>query len=284
MTQGNGAARAPTAVFADGLFEGRVALVTGGGSGLGRETAVGFSRLGADVVVAGRTEARLLAVKAEIESLGRRCLAVPTNIRETDQVDELHRRAYGEFPRVDFLVNNAGGQFPALPSRISDNGWRAVIDLNLNGTWNMLSRFMTTMADAGSGAIVNVVHIFSFDRGAPLFAHSGAARAGVVNLTKTLAPYLMHHGVTINALAPGVFATPGMVAGELNTVGHSAESFNDEMAAERTTTRMGTVEEMAAIILFLCSPAAGYISGASIVADGASSQSNWVNIFGPGEL
>ncbi len=209
---------------------------------------------------------------------------MPTNIRETDQVDELHRRAYNEFPRVDFLVNNAGGQFPALPSRISDNGWRAVIDLNLNGTWNMLSRFMTTMADAGSGAIVNVVHIFSFDRGAPLFAHSGAARAGVVNLTKTLAPYLMHHGVTINALAPGVFATPGMVAGELNTVGHSAESFNDEMAAERTTTRMGTVEEMAAVILFLCSPAAGYISGASIVADGASSQSNWVNIFGPGEL
>ncbi|MGP8059010.1 MAG: SDR family NAD(P)-dependent oxidoreductase [Acidimicrobiales bacterium] len=284
MPQGNGAARAPTAVFADGLFEGRVALVTGGGSGLGREAAVGFSRLGADVVVAGRTEERLLGVKAEIESLGRRCLAVPTNIRETDQVDELHRRAYNEFPRVDFLVNNAGGQFPALPSRISDNGWRAVIDLNLNGTWNMLSRFMTTMADAGSGAIVNVVHIFSFDRGAPLFAHSGAARAGVVNLTKTLAPYLMHHGVTINALAPGVFATPGMVAGELNTVGHSAESFNDEMAAERTTTRMGTVEEMAAVILFLCSPAAGYISGASIVADGASSQSNWVNIFGPGEL
>jgi len=274
----------PTTIFADGLFEGRVTLVTGGGSGLGREIARAFARLGADVVVAGRIEERLHAVRGEVESMGRRCLALPTNIRDTDQVDALHRATYEEFGRVDFLVNNAGGQFPSLPSKITDNGWRAVVDLNLNGTWNMISRFMTTMAEAGTGAIVNVVHIFSFDRGAPLFAHSGAARAGVVNLTKTLAPYLMHHGLTINAFAPGIFTTPGMVAAELTTLGHTEETFNDEIESERTTTRMGTAEEMAAIVLFLCSPAARYVSGASIVADGASSQSNWVHVFEPGEL
>jgi len=273
-----------TSVFAPGLFEGRVGLVTGGGTGLGRETALAFARLGADVVVAGRTGERLVAVADEVSALGRRCLAVPTNIRATAQVDALHRATYAEFGRLDFLVNNAGGQFPSLPSKISDNGWRAVVDLNLNGTWNMISRFMTTMAESGTGSIVNVVHIFSFDRGAPLFAHSGAARAGVVNLTKTLAPYLMQHGVTINAFAPGIFTTPGMVAAELTTLGHSEESFSDELDAERTTTRMGTADEMAAVILFLCSPAGRYISGSSIVADGASSQSNWVNVFGPGEF
>jgi NAD(P)-dependent dehydrogenase (short-subunit alcohol dehydrogenase family) len=273
----------PLGIFAPGVFEGRVAVVTGGGTGLGRRATLAFAAYGADVVVAGRTAERLEAVRGEVEALGRRCLAVPTDIRETAQVDALRDAAYDTFGSVDFLVNNAGGQFPAPPSKISDNGWRAVVDLNLNGTWNVTRRFMEPMAAAGFGAIVNVVHVFSFDRGAPMFAHSGAARAGVVNLTKTLAPYLMRKGVTINAFAPGVFDTPGMVEAELATVGHDAGTFTQALAVE-TTDRMGTVDEMAAIILFLCSPAARYVSGATIVADGASSQSNWVTIFDPDEL
>jgi NAD(P)-dependent dehydrogenase (short-subunit alcohol dehydrogenase family) len=272
------------AVFAPGAFRDRVAVVTGGGTGLGREVACAFAHYGADVVVAGRTSERLESVRSEIESMGRRCLAIPTNIRELAQVDSLRDLALEEFGKVDFVINNAGGQFPALPSQISDNGWRAVVDLNLNGTWNVTSRFMEPMAKAGFGSIVNIVHIFSFERGAPMFAHSGAARAGVVNLTKTLAPYLMHHGVTINAFAPGVFATEGMVAAELTTIGHTEDSFREEMEEERTTVRMGRADEMAAIVLFLCSPAARYVSGATIVADGASSQANWVNVFPPGEF
>jgi NAD(P)-dependent dehydrogenase (short-subunit alcohol dehydrogenase family) len=271
-------------LFAPGSFGDRVAVVTGGGTGLGREIAMGFAHLGADVVVAGRTPEHLEAVRKAIEAQGGRCLAVPTNIRDLEQVDNLRDAAFREFGKVDFLINNAGGQFPALPSNISDNGWRAVVDLNLNGTWNVTSRFMQPMTDAGFGSIVNVVHIFSFDRGAPMFAHSGAARAGVVNLTKTLAPYLMRHGVTINAFAPGIFTTEGMVAAELTTVGHTEESFRDEMQAEGTTVRMGTVDEMAAIVLFMCSPAARYMCGATIVADGASSQGNWVNFFPLGEF
>jgi NAD(P)-dependent dehydrogenase (short-subunit alcohol dehydrogenase family) len=266
-------------VFADALFADKVAVVTGGGSGLGREIAHAMARLGADVVVAGRTAETLEATTASITAAGGRCLAVPTNIREPEQVEALRDTVYARFGRVDFLINNAGGQFPSLPSDVSDKGWRAVVDLNLNGTWNMTNRFMGRMADAGTGAIVNVVHTFSFDRGAPVFVHSGAARAGVVSMVKTLAPYLMRRGVTINAFAPGVFSTPGMVASELTTVGRTEETFTDELVAEGTTVRLGTVDEMAAMVLFLCSPAARYVCGATIIADGASMQTNWVTFF-----
>jgi NAD(P)-dependent dehydrogenase (short-subunit alcohol dehydrogenase family) len=271
-------------VFADGIFSDRVAVITGGGTGLGREVALSFASLGARVAIAGRTEATLRQVEEEITAAGGRCLVVPTNIREPDQVDALRHAVYETFGQVDFLINNAGGQFPALPSGISDNGWRAVVDLNLNGTWNMTNRFMQPMAEAGRGTIVNVVHTFSLERGAPMFAHSGAARAGVVNLVKTLAPYLMRRGVTINAFAPGVFSTPGMVSSELQTVGRSEEGFATELVSEGTTVRLGTVDEMAAMVLFLCSPAARYVSGSTIVADGASMQSNWVTFFPEGEM
>jgi len=272
------------AVLAQGIFEGEVAVITGGGTGLGREVAHAFAHLGGHAVVAGRTAARLDEVAASITALGGGCTALPTNIREPAEVDALRDAVYGRFGRVDVLVNNAGGQFPGLPSTITDNGWRAVVDLNLNGTWNVTSRFMVPMAQAGSGSIVNVVHTFSFERGAPMFVHSGAARAGVVNMVKTLAPYLMRRGVTINALAPGVFSTPGMVESELATVGRTEVGFTDELVAEGTTVRMGTVDEMAALVLFLCSAAARYVCGATIVADGASMQTNWPEFFPVGEM
>jgi NAD(P)-dependent dehydrogenase (short-subunit alcohol dehydrogenase family) len=271
-------------VFADGLFAGKVALVTGGGTGLGREVAHAFARLGGQVVIAGRTAANLDEVAASIAAHGGNCLAVPTNIREPEEVTALRDTVYSHFGRVDCLINNAGGQFPALPSAISDNGWRSVVDLNLNGTWNMTSRFMAPMAEVGSGSIVNVVHTFSFDRGAPWFTHSGAARAGVVNMVKSLAPYLMRRGVTINALAPGIFSTPGMVASELETVGRTEQTFTDELVAEGTTVRMGTADEMAAMVLYLCSPAARYVCGATIIADGASMQTNWPSLFPEDEM
>lgn len=274
----------PLDVFAPDLFRGRVALVTGGGTGIGRETALGFARYGADVIIAGRTPETLDATAGEIDALGVRALAVPTNIRDPLQVDALRDRALDELGKVDFLVNNAGGQFPALPSQISDNGWRSVVDLNLNGTWNMINRFMGPMTEAGFGSIVNIIHVFSFDRGAPLFVHSGAARAGVLNMTRTMAPYLGYHGVTINAFAPGTIGTEGVQENEFDSLGideQRADEIADEMGPMR---RMGTADEMAAIVLFLCSPAARFINGADLVADGGELRTNWYQFFERGEL
>ncbi|MCC5953241.1 MAG: SDR family oxidoreductase [Acidimicrobiia bacterium] len=273
-----------TTVFAPGLFAGQVALVTGGGSGIGRRTAIDFARLGGDVVVAGRTEDALAETRAEVEALGRTCVTQPTNIREPAEVERLRDVAYEQFGRVDVLVNNAGGQFPALPSQISDNGWRAVVDLNLNGTWNMVNRFMEPMARAGRGSIVNVVHIFSFTRGAPWFVHSGAARAGVVNLTHTMAPYLGYHGVTINALAPGTIDTEGMQENEVGKLGFDKESWAVEAEATGPMRRMGTVAECVSVILFLASPGGRFVNGAAIVADGSESQANWPRFFDRGSL
>lgn len=269
----------PLDVFAADLFAGRVALVTGGGTGIGRQTALGFARYGADVVIASRDHEHLLPTATEVEALGVRCLAVPTNIRDVTSVEALRDRTFDELGRVDFLVNNAGGQFPALPSEVSDNGWRAVVDLNLNGTWNMINRFMKPMADAGYGAIVNVVHVFSFERGAPMFVHSGAARAGVVNMTRTLAPYLGYHGVTVNALAPGTIGTEGMHENEVGKMGFDEDAWAAEIDRMAPMRRMASADEMAAIILFLCSPAARFINGAAIVADGSELRSNWTEFF-----
>ncbi len=274
----------PLDTFAPGLFAGRTALVTGAGTGIGRTTALAFARFGADVVAVGRTPDTLAATADQVEALGQQCLVVPTDIRDTAQVDALLGVVTDQIGTIDFLVNNAGGQFPALPSNISDNGWRAVVDLNLNGTWNMVNRFMGPMTAAGYGAIVNVVHIFSFDRGAPWFVHSGAARAGVVSLTRSMAPYLGYHGVTINALAPGTVATPGMHENEVGQLGFSEEEWAVEAEAIGPMRRMAEVDEMAAIILFLCSPAARFINGAALVADGSESQSNWPRFFARGEL
>ncbi len=268
-------------MFAPGLFEGRVALVTGAGSGIGRTTALAFARYGASLVLAGRTRQTLEETAA---SSATPTLVVPTDIRVPEQVDGLRAAAYERFGQVDFLINNAGGQFPARPTQISDNGWRAVVDLNLNGTWNMVSRFMEPMVAAGRGSIVNMVHIFSFDRGAPWFVHSGAARAGVVSMTRSMAPYLGYHGVTINAVAPGTIATPGMHAKEVGQLGYSEEEWAVESEAIGPMRRMGTAEEVAALILFLCSPGAGFVNGAAIVADGSESQSNWPRFFARGEI
>ena len=269
----------PLSTFAENLFEGRTALVTGGGRGIGREIALAFAGLGADLIIAGRGADNLTKTAHDIEALGRRCLARVTNIRNTEEVDALVAAAFEAFGKIDFLINNAGGQFPKRPLEISDNGWRSVIDLNLNGTWNMTNRVGRHMVDRGFGAIVNIVHIYSFDRGAPAFVHSGAARAGVVSMTRSLAYYWARKGVTINALAPGTIETAGVREEEF---AHSdIENYEAVAIRDIPTHRLGTIDEVAATCVFLCSPAARYINGASIIADGGYYLDTWTPMLDP---
>lgn len=259
----------PRSSFAPGLFAGKTALVTGGGRGIGEATAIGFAQLGANVIIASRTEAELADTAARIEALGAQCLPVTTNIRDIKSVEALRDAALERFGAVDFLINNAGGQFMSNPFKISDNGWRSVVDLNLNGTWNVTSRFIRPMMQRGSGAVVNIVHIFIFDRGAPMFVHSGAARAGVVSMTRSLAPYLEQRGVTINALAPGTTVSSTAAANYGKT--------EDEFRALNGRARAQTPEDIAASVLFLCSPAARMINGTVLVADAAATQHRWAD-------
>jgi NAD(P)-dependent dehydrogenase (short-subunit alcohol dehydrogenase family) len=271
--------RGPLEIFAPDLFRGRTVLVTGGGRGIGKQTALAFARFGANVVIAGRKPENLDPTAEELRAVGVDCLAVPTDIRNTEQVDALVRTAVERFGAIDCLINNAGGQFPARPHEISDRGWRAVVDLNLNGTWNMCSRVGPHMLARGRGSVVNVVHVYCFDRGAPAFAHSGAARAGVVNLTRSLAYYWARRGVTINALAPGSVSTRGLYEEEFSKAeisDYEALSIKDIPAH-----RLGDADEVAAAILFLCSPAARYINGAVILADGAQYLGNWTPMMDP---
>lgn len=269
----------PLDIFRPDLFKGKTALITGGARGIGLAIATGFARFGANVVIASRNAENLQSAQTTLSALGADCLALTVNIRDVDEVEKLVAAATARFGSIDFLINNAGGQFPARPSQISDNGWRAVVDLNLNGTWNMCSRVAPLMVDQGFGAIVNVVHVYAFNRGAPPFVHSGAARAGVVSMTQSMSYYLARHGVTINALAPGTIDTQGVHEEEFASAEYSdlAQSTLRDVPAHR----MGTADEMAAITLFLCSPAARYVNGASIVADGAQFMGNWAPMVDP---
>lgn len=264
-------------VLRPGLFASRTVLVTGAGRGMGKSIALRFAELGANIVAAGRHIETLAETVAEAEAFGVRGFAKATDIREVEQVDALVNAAVEQFGRIDFVINNAGGQFPARPSEISDRGWRAVVDLNLNGTWNVLSRVGPLLTTQKSGAVVNIVHVYSFERGAPAFAHSGAARAGVVNLTRTLANYWARQGVTINALAPGSISTEALREKEYAQLG--TEDYEDHQLRDVPSHRLGERDEMAEICAFLCSPAARYINGAVIVADGGQSLSNWTDVW-----
>ena len=267
--------------FAPGLFRGRAVLVTGGGRGIGRATALAFAELGADVAIAARDAENLARTLDDLLATGVRATSFVADIRNTESVEALRAHVLGELGKVDFLINNAGGQFPARPSQISDRGFRAVVDLNLHGTWNMISRFVPDLIASGDGSIVNVVHNQVGERGAPLFLHSGAARAGVVNMTRTTALYLAHRGVTVNALAPGPVDTQGFREEEVANISPDVAAYTKRIIEDTPIRRLQSPEETAAHILFLCSPAARSITGQLLVADAGNAMGNQNAVYDP---
>ncbi len=240
-----------TSAFSSELMKGKTVLVTGGGTGLGREIAQQLAEAGADLLLAARQVERLESAATEIrESTNRKVAIQPVNIRERDTVEALADYATRELGRIDVLVNNAGGQFPQAARAFSEKGWKAVIDTNLNGTWNMIQVFGNQMLDGDGGTITNVIAVVG--RGFPGIAHTAAARAGVLELSRTLA-IEWGPSVRINCVAPGAIATEGFN----NTYDPAIAGLAKGVPLER----FGTRREIADAVVFLSSPAASYITG-----------------------
>jgi citronellol/citronellal dehydrogenase len=251
-------------VFRAGLFDGQVGLITGGGTGIGRCVAHELASLGAHVVLAGRRTEPLDRTVAEIVEDGGQASAVPLNIREQEDVDRAIAGLVAEHGRLDLLFNNAGGQFVSDAAAIRPKGWRAVIDTNLNGTWWVTqAAFQHAMSERGGAVVMMVADMWN---GFPGMAHTGAARAAVVNLTKTLGVEWASHGVRVNAVAPGGILSSGMTTYPPEVLALVADQLRKNPSA-----RMGTEAEVASAVTFLLSPAAAYITGTTVRVDGASS-------------
>jgi citronellol/citronellal dehydrogenase len=251
-------------IFREGLFTDKTIIVTGGGTGIGRATARELAALGAHVILCSRALGHLEATRDEIIAAGGQASALRCNIRDPESIAAFFDAVMAEHGQIDGLVNNGGGQFLSPAEDIAPKGWNAVIDTNLTGTFAMSqAAFKRSLRDHG-GAIVNIV--MEMWRGMPGIAHSAAARAGVVNLTQTLALEWAQHGVRVNVVAPGIIDSSG-----LKNYGEAMRPALLRTAAETPAQRMGTESEVAAAIIFLLSPAATYVSGATLRVDGASS-------------
>jgi citronellol/citronellal dehydrogenase len=249
-------------IFRPGLFEGQTIVITGGGSGIGRATAHELASLGAHVVLAARKLERLEQVRGEIASAGGSASAYVCNIRDEAQVAALFDAVLAERSAIHGLFNNGGGQFLSPAEQISLKGWHAVVETNLTGTFLMCREAFTRAMRERGGSIVNM--LVDNSRGFPGMAHSAAARAGVENLTRTLAVEWAYAGVRVNAVAPGLIKSSG-----LDTYGEAVRAMLDQARQDIPLKRMGTEAEVAAAVTFLLSPAAAFISGATLRIDGA---------------
>ena len=245
-------------MFQANLFKNKTAVVTGGGSGIGLTIAKQFLKYGAKVYIASRKQERLDEALAILKPLGE-ADAFVLDIRKPENVEQFAEYIKSKGDSIDILINNAGGQFPSPAEMISPNGWNAVVNTNLNGTFYMSRQMaLSFLIPQRSGTIINI--IANIYKGFPGMAHTGAARAGVDNLTKTLAIEWATHKIRINAIAPGIIQSSGLA------------NYPPEMikgiSAKVPLKRLGTMEEVAYMTLFLASDMGAFITGETVYIDG----------------
>ncbi len=240
---------------------GRVALITGGGTGIGAATARALAATGAHVVICGRREELLAATAQDIEGTGGSALAVTADIREPDQVDRVVDAALARHGTIDVLVNNAGGQFASPAEEISARGWRAVGRLTLDATWSVTHTVATRAMIAHGGGLIVFIG-FSPLRGIPGFAHASAARAAVGNLASGLALEWSRHGIRSVCVAAGTIATDALA--------QYGEDATERWQRSIPLGRLGTPEEVASVIAFLASAGGAYITGSTVLVDGGA--------------
>ena len=250
-------------IFVDGFFDGEVAIITGGGSGIGLCVAEELGRLGAKLILTGRTLEKLEKAKAALEAEDITDIMIAScDIRMPEEVEAVVKAGIERFGRIDILVNNAGGQFPSPAQMISPKGFEAVVRNNLLGTFNMTHAAANlAFIPQKRGRIVNIVAEMS--RGFPGMAHTGAARAGVDNLTKSLAVEWAQFGIRVNAVAPGVIKTTG--------TRQYGDGLLDSSEKACPMKRLGTPEEVAHLVNYLASRYADYITGQTFYIDGGAS-------------
>ncbi len=244
---------------------GQVAIITGGGTGMGKAMALNFASLGAKIVVASRKLENLEATVKEIEAVGGEALAVATDVRDPVQVANMVAQTKEHFGGVDILINNAAGNFIAKAEDLSPNGWNAVIGIVLNGTWFCTQAVAREMIAQGRGGkMVNIIATYVWT-GGPGTAASAAAKSGVMSLTQSLAVEWAKHGIRINAIAPGPVATE-------NTTRQlfGGGDLIDRMAREVPAGRFGEVEEIANAAAYLVSDYAAYVTGTCLTLDGGN--------------
>lgn len=249
-------------MFAPKLFQDKIVLVTGGRSGIGYAIAKLFLQLGAKVTICSRKEVPLQKAAEELNAFGP-CDYQVCDIRQTEAIQSLAAHLKEREGRLDILINNAGGQFPALAEYINDKGWNAVINNNLNGTFFMTREMATAFfIPQKEGVIVNITA--DVLRGFPGMVHTGAARAGVENLTKTLTQEWSDFNIRLNCVAPGIIESSG-----LKTYPPPVQEMFAEARAMIPARRFGEVEDIANAVVFLSSPLAAYIRGITLYVDGA---------------
>ena len=249
-----------------GTFDDVGVLVTGGGTGLGKAIATEFARLGAAIVIASRKEEHLAAGREAIEAVGAPVLTAQCDIRQPEEIAAAFDAAEAELGLPDVLINNAAANFPVPAEDMSPNAWRTVVDITLNGTFLCSREFARRHLAAGSpGSIVNVGASYAWT-GGPGFVHSAAAKAGVKNLTESLAVEWGPYGIQVNALVPGLFPHEDMTADIRGNLDRTSDK-----DASQPAMRVGRRQELGWAATFLASPYGRFISGHTLVVDGA----NW---------